>query len=57
MSENFLVGEVVDCVDEMNRWETAEITAINENKAYVRYLGFSRRYDTWVEINPEKILH
>ena len=57
MTSDFLVGEVVDCLDEMNRWETAEITAIKENRAYVRYLGFPRKYDTWVDLTPEKILH
>lgn len=57
MTAEFLVGEVVDCLDEMNRWETAEITAIKANRAYVRYLGFPRKYDTWIDITPEKILH
>jgi len=52
----FKVGEHIDCLDTVNKWCNAEVTAIStDNESlHVHYTGFSNKYDEWIDLTDSE---
>ena len=50
------VGEWVDCLDTANKWLCAQVLQVEGSKAYVRYSGWSEKWNEWQDMSSPKIL-
>ena len=50
------VGEWIDCVDTANKWLCAQVLQVEGSRVYVRYSGWSDKWNEWHDMSSPKIL-
>lgn len=55
-SEQFSIGEHIDCLDSVNKWCNAEIVAKRGPMLKVHFTGWSYKYDEWISEDSERVL-
>ena len=53
----FVVNSFVEAVDADGRWETARVADVSDSRFLVSFVGWSRRFDRWVDqdhIRPQR---
>jgi hypothetical protein len=53
----YKLNELVDCLDTCSEWLHARVLAVNmeEKKIQVRYVGYTSRWDEWVEVGSPRL--
>lgn len=49
------VGDVIDCLDTANKWLSAEVRAVHNNRVFVHYTGFGARWDAWIPVDSSRL--
>lgn len=54
-TRKFKVGQWIDLKDTIDQWLEAQVLIVEENRIFVHYNGWGRRWDEWIQTDSPRI--